>query len=229
MADWTIYRDLFGDEAGPVQVLLVLSAEVSEDEMKAINQHMPFRHISFQDYDLDDADFCEMFDIILSDVCEIPVPAQFMFLVEFYNERDIRDCGAKTALQLLTSGKLIGAYKMSAADASEVIELNRKLEEINILFATSLEFVADVEEFMFRSANSPKKFIRNYDAIIEEFGFFDYGLVDQAVHFDVDRSKIVGYAGRCEALLQSLYEVPALERDDCMGKIREFIEGLELD
>lgn len=229
MADWAIYRDLFGDEAGPVQALLVLSEDLSKDEMKAINQHMPFRHISFQHYDLDDADFCEMFDIILSDVCEISVPAQFMFLVEFYNERDVRDCGAKIALQLLTNGKLIGAYKMSAADASEIIELDRKLDEIDILLATSLEFIADVEEFMFRHANSPKSCIRNYSAIIEEFGFFDYDLAHHGALLDVDRSKIVDYAGPVEALLHSLYSVPTLVRREHLTKMKEFIESLTLD
>lgn len=229
MADWEICRNLFGNEVGPVQALLVLTEEVSEDELEAINRNFPFTPISFQHYDLDDADFCEMFDIILSDICEIKVPAQFMLLVEFHNERDVRDCGAKTALQLLTNGKLIGAYKMTVADTSEVIELNRRLEEINRLFAKSHDFVADVEEFMFRFANSPKKYIRNYDAIIEEFGCFDYGLVDQGAHFDTNNNKIVGYAGPCEALLQSLYEVPALERRNCLSKIKEFVEGLELD
>lgn len=229
MADWDIYRDLFGDEAGPIQALLVFSNEVSEDELETINQHMPFTPISFQQYDLDDADFCEMFDIILSEICNIAVPAQFMLLVEFHNERDVRDCGARIALQLLTSGKLIGAYKMSAADASQVIELNRKLEAINWLFATSLEFRAAVEEFMFRHANDPKRCIRNYDAIIEEFGFFDYDLAVDGARFDIDRSKVVDYAGPSEVLLQWLHQVPARERSDHLSRIRTFVESLALD
>lgn len=228
MPDWEVLNEVFGDDAGPVQVLLVFSETISDDDIQSLQHVAPFSFHPAKIQGDDFEDFFETFCHILGRTSGIPAHADSLLLANFKNERDVRSEGAAFLLKLVSNSNLISAYKMSDADMEEVLEYDRRWTDLCSLLVASEEMQSALKDYIIRKANHPKNYIRNYDEIIKANGFFSYELDGDPFEFDIDSSKIISVEGRCDHLSKMLATILSEERSENVSESAAFLERIKI-
>ena len=228
MADWEVLSQIFGDEAGPLQVLLIFSDEVTEDDISALEHNVPFNVELSQINSAELEDFKSTFCQLVKGDSGISVDPDSMLLVEFKNERELRAEGAAFMMKLVSNSNLHAAYKMTNSDIEQVMGYARQFEDVRAFVEASEKMRTVLETYIFRKANLPKNYIRNYKEIIEMHGYFGYELDGNPIAFDIDRTKFISVESSCDQLLNMLISVPKLEFNDIAAQCEAFLEGLKI-
>jgi hypothetical protein len=228
MPDWDVLRQIFGEYAGPLQVLLVFSVAPNRDEVNSLQHVVPFEVDPVQFYSDELHDFMEIFCNLLRVATDIDVQCDNLLVVNFKNERDVRAEGAAFLMRLVSNANLIAAYKMSDADMEEVFEFDRRRENIFSLMSASEEMRAAVETYILRKVNPPKKYMKNYNEIVEMYGRFRYAMYESTIWFDIDPSKIISVDGRCDHFLNLLKTISSDEIAEFDAEVAGFLKSLKI-
>lgn len=228
MPEWEVLSEIFGDEAGPVQVLLVFSDAVSNDDIQSLQHVAPFSFHPGQIYSDEFEDFFRTFCHMFSRTSDISPAPDNLLLVNFKNERHVRSEGAAFLLKLVSNSNLLAAYKMSDADMEEIQEHDRRRNELQSLQNASEKMQRSLRDYAFRKANPPRKYIKNYNEVVETCSFFQYDFDGAPIAFDIDSSMIISVEGRCDHLSKMLTSVLSEERNEILSESAAFLSSLKI-
>lgn len=228
MAVQAVAQNPFGDDTGPVQVLLVFKDTVSAEDVDALEHNFPFTVDPLQNNNDDMDIFLNCFEDNLRNVFGVNTTVNNMLVAEFANYQALRAEGSGFLMRLVTNGTLVAAYRMNPSDIKELKELDRQLNEAQIIEGLCDEFRHKLSEHLIRKANNPSNYIRNHAQIEEEFGTFDYEMAKETVALDIDSSKTLSYVGPCNELVAALNSAPKQEIAEHLAKMRACIQSLKL-
>ena len=117
---------------------------------------------------------------------------------------------------------------MNPSDIKELKELDRQLNEAQIIEGLCDEFRHKLGEHLIRKANNPSDYIRNHAQIEKEFGAFDYEMAKETVALDIDSSKTLSYEGPCNELVAALNSAPKQEIAEHLAKMHACMQNLKL-